>query len=277
MQALESCVRTNPQRLLLFAALKDFSGENISFLTKILEWRRDWLPSSPTKSSGFLRRLSVCEVNDKSIQRQQFKRAVDIYASYVSLRYSNYPINLSHTHLKELEAVFEGAAITIYGNSLDDSDSNSATPFDNFDGSIWSERRTNSSEKDLEANTPRLDGMSTLPLSKTCTSGGNNTIDTIFKIGEYNPANHHKVLKAYDVNNAAAEQLPDYIPVHPDFGPNIFNHAEESIKYMVLTNTWHKFVNNGYDTTEKKAKGTFLETIESFWGTLNSSLAFFKS
>lgn len=260
MQALESCLRTNPQPLLLFAASKDFSGENISFLTKILEWRRNWSPSSPVRS-GFLRRPSVHEVNNKSIQRQQFKEAIDIYASYVSLRYSDYPINLSHIHLKELEAVFDGATMTIYGHLLDDSDSNSATPFDAFNMSVWSDKKSSLSDKDIEAHPQGMDGISLMSLETTRTHAVNGTVDTIFETAEYAPRNQQHGLRTYDVNNVAIANLPDYVPVHPDFGPSIFDHAEESIKYMVLTNTWHKFVNAGYTATEAKAKNIPLQDM----------------
>lgn len=251
MRALESCIRVNPEPLLLFAALKDFSGENISFLTKIVDWKRGWSPSSPIKS-GFPRRPSVHDVNNRNIQRQQFKRAIDIYASYVSLKYSDYPINISHTHLKELEAVFEGAAMTIYGHLVDESDSNSATPFENFASSFWQDDKSNSSEKDIEAHPRRTDGSS--------------TVDTIFEMTDYNASNHQNVLKTFEVNNAATEYLPEYVPVSPDFGPHIFDHAEESIKYMVLTNTWHKFVNAGYQATETRNKKSF---TQGFWRKLS--------
>jgi hypothetical protein len=39
MTALENALRSNAAPLLEFAALKDFSGENVSFLTHIADWR----------------------------------------------------------------------------------------------------------------------------------------------------------------------------------------------------------------------------------------------
>lgn len=247
MTALESAIRTNPQPLLLFAALKDFSGENISFLIKILDWKRGWSPSSPSRS-GFLRRPSVHEINNKALQRQQFKKAVDIYAAYVSLKYSDYPINLSHAHLKELEAVFAGATHMLHGHILEDSDNNSATPFDvpglNF--RIWPSSNSNSSLEDIERGSSRHDGFSIQSHKTQHTNCTDNSTDFILHNTEFNASKRQTVLQTYEMTNTAIEQLPDYVPVPHGFGPDVFDRAEESIKYMVLTNTWPKFVNAGY-------------------------------
>ena len=46
MNALEKALQTNSTSLLLFAALKDFSGENISVLDRVRDWKADWSPST---------------------------------------------------------------------------------------------------------------------------------------------------------------------------------------------------------------------------------------
>jgi len=252
MTALESAIRTNPQPLLLFAALKDFSGENICFLTKVLDWKRGWSPSSPSRS-GFLRRPSVHEINNKALQRQQFKQAVDIYASYVSLNHSDYPVNLSHAHLKELEAIFESAAAVLYGHNLDDSDKNSATPFDipSFNLRIWPNSNSNpsstTSPDDIESSPG---GANSIHSHKTHhTNNTDTSTDYILQTTSYNTSKRQTVLQTYEMSNAATaaiEHLPEYVPITQGFGPDVFDRAEESIKYMVLTNTWPKFVNAGY-------------------------------
>ena len=265
MTALESAIRTNPQPLLLFAALKDFSGENISFLTKVLDWKRAWSPSSPSRS-GFLRRPSVHEINNKVLQRQQFKQAVDIYASHVSLTYSDYPVNLSHAHLKDLESIFEGAASILHSHKLDyNSDKNSAaTPFDiplpTFNFRLWSS--TSNSNPDSLPSSPHHNSANTTNDIESGTSihshktHHTNTTDTstsyILQTTSYSPTLHQTILQTHELPNtntniaAVPQDLPSYIPINQRFGPDVFDRAEESIKYMVLTNTWPKFVNAGY-------------------------------
>lgn len=267
MTALESAIRTNPQPLLIFAATKDFSGENISFLTKVLDWKRNWSPSSPSHT-GFLRRPSVHEINNKGLQRQQFKRAVDIYGSYVSPKYSDYPINLSHAHLKELEAVFGGATLMLHSHKFDDSDNNSATPFDipSFNLRIWPSSNSNNSSSHNDIESGNGNSGTSIHSQKTAhTNGTDHSTDFILQSTEYNANKRETILQTYEMTNTATEQLPDYIPVPRGFGPGVFDRAEESIKYMVLTNTWPKFVNAGYANVgiEKKSflqdvKGRFL-------------------
>jgi len=240
MAALEGAIRTNPQPLLLFAALKDFSGENISFLTKVLEWKRGWSPSSSARN-GFLCRPSIYEFNNKALKRQQFKKAIDIYVSFVSLRYSDYPINLSYGHLKELEGIFGGAAGLLYGHL--DNDSDSATPFDR----LWH----NSSNEDIESCFGK-DGISVASSQQT-----RSQISTDHIIQDANHSKRHTILQSYEMTKNS-EQLPEHVPVPQYFGPETFDRAEESIKYMVLTNTWPKFVNGGF---AKMKKRTFLQKV----------------
>ena len=54
MDALEHTLTKNPEPLQHFSALKDFSGENIAFLTRIAKWRGQFYPfagSGDRKSS----------------------------------------------------------------------------------------------------------------------------------------------------------------------------------------------------------------------------------
>lgn len=69
MTALENALRSNAAPLLEFAALKDFSGENVSFLTHVADWRRFW----------FIPKASTAEH-----RRQQFIAATHIYARFIS-------------------------------------------------------------------------------------------------------------------------------------------------------------------------------------------------
>lgn len=246
MAALESAVRTNPQRLLWFAATKDFSGENISFLIKVLEWRRGWSPSTPT-NTGYIRRPSAYDSYDKDMQRQQFKGALDIYVSCVSPKYSHYPINLSHVHLKELETIFEGASMMTHAHI--DLGFDTATPFDK----LWHSR----THEDVETCHGR-DGASIV--STRPTDGTNNSTDNILDISETN--GRHKILHAYELTTIS-DQLPEFIPIPGGFGPDVFDRAEESIKYMVLTNTWPKFVNDGCATSTDVKKKSLLQQVRS--------------
>ena len=111
MSALERALKLDPTGLLMFSALKDFSGENISFLIHVRDWKASW--STKSCQTANLRKQTSAKAQDPALVRRQFQQAVGIYASFVSFKYSEFPINISSTHLKDLEATFERFAALV--------------------------------------------------------------------------------------------------------------------------------------------------------------------
>jgi len=233
MSALEKTLQLNPQPLLMFSALKDFSGENISFLIHVREWKANW--KSNTSKSNKHRQREPEKVPDKALVRQQFQRAVGIYASFVSLKYSDFPINISSQHLRDLEALFEQYAALVCAKPAP----NAATPFENYWSSTISE--------DLESQ-PGKDQFSVV--STMVSEGGKDdnkpTSDSSHQLGELRMTNF-------------GDRLPDNIGIPDTFDSTVFDKAELSIKELVLTNTWVKFVKAGFAQTEKQGVGAKLQ------------------
>ena len=210
MNALEKALQTNSTPLLLFAALKDFSGENISFLIHVRQWKADWSPL--TDRFKVLKKAQAKQLDDGVLRRRQFNAAVQIYASFVGVHCSDFPINLSFAHRKELGGIF-GAATSSFSTHLHD---NPATPFDDLEqGAV----NGGSPIANLNDSTEEI-----LPRNGVKSSGGDKSVGLIY-LGSH---------------------LPHDTTIPNQFGPNAFDDAEESIKYMVLTNTWPKFVTAGY-------------------------------
>jgi hypothetical protein len=197
MHALEHTLDRNPEPLRAFASLRDFSGENISFLTEVKGWKNCWLRLSD--DSSVRGRTTVT-------RRELFKRAVAIYANYVSPLYAVFPINLSARDAIKLDEVFRRAAKTLYGDSESSSD-NDVTP------SSWNSH----------------DPLDRLGTADSSTRGP----DSMFSAG-----------------NASMRQDVDYLTekvqywgrVPDGFDRSVFDAAEKSIKYLVLTNTWPKYI-----------------------------------
>ena len=200
MAAFENALKTNPVPLLQFAALKDFSGENVSFLTYIADWRREWL--SP--------KTSVMEH-----RRKQFVAATRIYAHFVSLEHSEFPINISSKEMKVLHNVFEDAATLLIRDGSVTSSTDSATPFDNV------QLAENNSNNDLRSGV-NLDSLGW--------------------------ANLRSVLRMIELRH---EEVLANVEIPGSFSETVFDPAESEIKYLVLTNTWPKFVNTGYETRQQ--------------------------
>ncbi|KAE8132418.1 hypothetical protein BDV38DRAFT_275102 [Aspergillus pseudotamarii] len=164
-----------PQR---FAALHDFSGENIAFLVSVSQWKNSL---QEAVQNGTVPRADC-------YTREQFNQALSIYVDFVSVYYAEFPVNISSRDLKRLEVVFEGPGRALYGNLHD---VNPATPFETPDGS----------------SKARLSPVSLEALSQETPS---------FYMGA----------------------------VPETFNTTVFDDAQDSIKYLVLTNTWPKFVKN---------------------------------
>ena len=199
MAALENALRTNSTPLLQFAALKDFSGENVSFLTHLSEWRREWLAP---------------KVSTAEHRRRQFVAAVRIYAHFVSLEFSEFPINISSREMKNLYRIFESSAAMLVRNRSSVSLSDSATPFDNSHDDAVS---TSGSTVELRAGAA-LDAL-----------------------GRANLESVSRMVELVQEETLAAVPIPD------TFTEMVFDSAEREIKYLILTNTWPKFVNAGFE------------------------------
>jgi hypothetical protein len=191
MTALENALRTNAAPLLEFAALKDL--------------RRYW----------FTPKASTAEHH-----RQQFIAATHIYARFISLEFSEFPINISSREMKHLYNIFDSAAVALYRNSrgsLSSETSDSATPFDNV-------KPDNASDSQ------------DVPPSPTGSTFGLKNLDSL---GRANFRAVSRMTGLYTDENFAD------IHVSEMFAEVIFDPAESEIKYLVLTNTWPKFVNAG--------------------------------
>lgn len=239
MSALEKTLQVNPTPLLMFSALKDFSGENISFLIHVRQWKANW--ASGSSKAGFLRKPETSKPHDEALIAQQFKQAVGIYASFVSLRYSDFPINISSTHLRDLEAIFEQYASLVCAEPA----ANAATPFENYWSSAGSE------DLESQAGKDRFSVVTTTVAEVGVQDGLNkNQIDTE-RTGKLPELHMTKF----------GERLPTNIGIPDTFGPDVFDKAELSIKELVLTNTWAKFVKAGF--AQNTVKGGFAAQLKS--------------
>jgi hypothetical protein len=208
MTALENALRINAIPLLKFAALKDFSGENVSFLTHVADLRRYWF--SPKGSTTEHR-------------RKQFVVATHIYAQFISLEFSEFPINISSREMKLLYHIFEIAATKLYGNrrgSISSTTSDNATPFDGVFPDDVSDVRTDCKHS----------SSSTLEVESTI------NLDSLGR------ANLRAASCMQDVH--MSEVAAD-IEIPETFTEMVFDAAESEIKYLVLTNTWPRFVSAG--------------------------------
>lgn len=220
MAALEHALKWNPAPLQMFSALKDFSGENISFLTHLATWKKSWAQLEREKSLFHLP-TNQSNKNKDDVLRGQFNRAVKLYTAFVSSQHAEFPINISSKALRELDNIFAHATEIVFGDEpRKASSSSTALPFDI--------PRTASSQSGSPPTDVEKGATATITVRPSSASS-----DCTF----------------------TSELLWYRGPIPTNFTAQIFDDAEAEIKYLVLTNTWPKFVNAGFAEQVRNEEG----------------------
>ncbi|KAK1985854.1 hypothetical protein LZ30DRAFT_778769 [Colletotrichum cereale] len=204
MGALEYVLDKNPEPLRKFSALRDFSGENIAFLSAVGEWKAS-IPRTP-------------DAKEKSAElaRERFNRALRIYTEFISPHHAEFQINIASQDLKRLDKVFGNAARILYGYQTE----RFMDPVVPFEDAPWG------------PDSP-LDG-----------SDGN-------------------VLTRYASGDRITDRVQYWGDIPEEFNARVFDDAEASIKYLVLTNTWPKFVKERRCSLGSEDSGETAETDHS--------------
>ncbi|PPJ58943.1 hypothetical protein CBER1_04129 [Cercospora berteroae] len=234
MASLEQALAVNPLPLLRFAASKDFTAENIIFLMRVREWRQVHA-SAP--------RLLNTTTLTADAQELLFRMGVDIYTTCVSDIYSEFPINIDHNIKVALDNVF-APAVPDKKKRLSD-DSTSSSPWDIDMEALQKapiqleiQRMTLSRETSDES----VDTMWSAK-SKSLKSQSSRDVKTGFMDDDERPIfARHPATAPLGVARAK---------IRPAFDGAVFDAAEASIKYLVLTNTWRKFAQEAQGGDEK--------------------------
>ncbi|OQV08691.1 hypothetical protein CLAIMM_12919 [Cladophialophora immunda] len=232
--ALQHTLRLNPAPLQKFAALQDFSGENISFLVHVAEWQKPWLAARFRNQAHAFILPSERVKQERKLRYRQFWQAVHIYMSFVNMESAEFPINLSSKVRKGLDAVFGEATILLLN-------------------------------RHSVANLPQLPLLPLLPLD-TDNAFINSEQPNLFSLGAIDDkstergaafASAPRSLSASRVVSPAPSEgnlsetnskaniilSRDTITIPETFDENVFREATSVIRHLVLTNTWPKFVN----------------------------------
>jgi hypothetical protein len=218
MGALEHVLDRNPGPLLEFSVLRDFSGENIAFLTSVAEWKASFARAPASRMSMSREKSKEAAMGEQVTEvmlRERFNRALRIYVEYVSFPRATFPINLPSQILKQLEAVFEAPARELYGVGRN---SDLAVPFE------------------------APDSWASSPISAAGDAAKATTMTTADDHGSEKSMMQRRDTPPQSLKFNDGSQIVYGGEVPAEFTMTIFDEAEASVKYLVLTNTWPKFV-----------------------------------
>ena len=209
MAALEKALTVNPSPLLFFAAKQDFTAENIIFLIQVMRWRAAWITAPRERSTG--------EVTEHA-RAQLFRMAVNIYMANLYEQTAEFPINVEGAIRKTLDNIFAPAVPG--GKRLDSS------RWDNV-----------SAENVAYGVPPPIDVDRAL--ATTPSSPWDDEKDAVTPVS---PAARKDEDTLFEPNPCVAPLGPARARIPQAFHQGVFDPAEASIKYLVLTNTWCRFV-----------------------------------
>ncbi|KAL8867785.1 MAG: hypothetical protein Q9174_005437 [Haloplaca sp. 1 TL-2023] len=227
MEALDSCLRGNYDSLQVYASCKEFNGENIIFLTKVIAFKQAWtglFNSFPKKTGAAL---------DKDRNRM-FRKALNIFVTLVHKGTSPQPINIDSSIYNRLDKMF-GSATALVAMSKTSSRtsslsaaSSSATPWD--DPQDISPVASVSETFDFFPMRPLSEA------SKGYGPGDAGSRERIISINE-------EYVDGPGNTGATTEGDPlESYEVPGDFGVDAFKDAYISIRYMVWTSTWQHYM-----------------------------------
>lgn len=236
MASLEKALAVNPMPLLHFSATKDFTAENIIFLMRVKDWRQAWKqsprlafnPSQPTPEA----------------RTHLFRKGLETYMTCVHDSTAEFPINIEGSIRGKLDIVFEHAlplnedkGRQSSGVSSDDFDAMFDFQQPSVEASFNHIALTAKNGGAVAAGKPGAWGATkqsgstevSLPRSSGADRRDEDDEGDEVKILDFGPGGWD--VGATDVGAAGAR-------VGEGFDVEVFDAAEASIKYLVLTNTW---------------------------------------
>ena len=204
-ESLDDCLNGKYDGLQVYASCIELNGENIIFLVKVIKFKQLWLREF-TKSSHFLHARTI-----------MFRAALEIFVNLVHSETANYPINIESTIYSSLESFF-GHATTLVAcrrrGSTVSTPISQVTPWDEPTEPMEATESNKPETFHLRAM------LSSTPPERTSTDNESSL----------------RMIAAED------DPLKSYM-VPSDFTSHVFDAAFKSVRYMVWTETWQRYMN----------------------------------
>ena len=210
MESLDECLATNCDGLQVYASCMELNGENIIFLTKTLDFQEKWT-------------MDLSKIRDSSRARMaMFRAALSIYVTLVHSETASYPINIESPVYARLESIFGAPTKLVASKRNSDlplTPISSVTPWDEPPSEPLTEFPMFESPR--ETYPMRSMTLSTPPARRSI---DNDSREHIISLDENLQ------------DSLAGFQIP------AEFSEHVFDAAFKSIKYMVWSETWQRYM-----------------------------------
>ncbi len=221
--SLDECLNGTYNPLQIYASCEEFNGENIMFLVRVLSFKNSYSTT-----------LATPNTDPSRVRTSLFRTALSIFISLVHTETAAYPINIEFPIYAKLDAIF-GAATTLVASTTSSRRSNSTTSTPRKSAvAPWEEpapispTTTNEHEHEHECDEGDDFQMHAMPITRP--SSSHHSSEHIIPVPA-SPRDEH------DPHDPLADfQVP------ADFNENVFDDAYKSIRHMVWTETWQRFM-----------------------------------
>ena len=223
MSALEAQINEDIDSLLIWTSKREFTAENVVFLKAVRDFKRKWA----TEEAGG-RALSTEQI------RQRYEEAGLIFFNLVNPNTARFNINIDSVTYRQLESVFSALATPDTSPSTPGGGNNLVCPWnDDF------QRLTEIATSGTDSETKLVDEVKNTYQSQVLSvelkdRGSLGVSSTDSSVG--------------------SPTVPSSL-VPSAFNLTVFDRAYASIRYLVFTNSWVKFVDSQETTS----------VSESFW------------
>lgn len=242
MESLDACLRGSHDGLQVYASCMELNGENIIFLTKVINFTQQCQKSfhetckSPTE---FRRARSV-----------MFRIALSIFISLVHSDTASYPINIESNIYSHLNAIF-GPATALIASVKPSRSPSVATPISSSKITPWDDpaRSSHDDVHDAPVSYFANNTSSSYPLramsNRRSSSLGNNNNNI------NNESSEHIVQVREDEDirgdhngggGAGPDALLQGVKVPAEFDDRVFDAAFKSVRFMVWSETWQRYM-----------------------------------
>ena len=208
MDTFTMTLQRDPKHLLGWACTKEFTAENIIFLTQVQAFKKKW-----EQAAKHVENLSELQL------RERYEDAALIFFTLVNAHTARMNINIDYKTYSELEEMFKGCSYEAFSDDSSSCSKGSSTYTENI-VTPWADF-----EPPASTNADRP-ASSTSRRSDDSRRIGDSEVDKLYQI---------------PVTEISTETAAEEAPVPTNFSLDVFDRAYEIVKNDVFLNTWVRF------------------------------------
>lgn len=230
MESLDECLAGNHDGLQVYASCMELNGENIIFLTKVLAFNK------ACQKAFYETCKSTSEFN--RARMAVFRTGLSIFVSLVHSGTASYPINIESMIYNRLDAIFGPATALVAitkpsrRSSISKASSSNVTPWDDQNDAM--DAAASSGD---EVAYP-MHAMARLESGGVSTRSSRNV--------KANESSEHIVtVSTGEIEGVSGNEAHDPlrgVKVPAEFDERVFEAAFKSVRYMVWTETWQRYM-----------------------------------